>query len=83
MKHMAAGVRSFAPVLTNKLDEFRQVLLTHEIEEEEDDKQEFSNDEGEEDELCDAVENSDMPFHSEDIVLDALSHIGAAPLLTS
>jgi len=84
-KQMAAGISAFAPVLTDELDAFRQVLLTHQIEEEDDDDNECLNDGGDEDEEDEltSTESSDVASRSGDIVLDALSNIGAAKIIAA
>ena len=48
-KQIAAGISAFAPVLTEELHVFRNFLLTHEVEEEEDaDDEESLNGDGDE-----------------------------------
>ena len=58
------------------------MLLTSQLGEEENDDEENFNDEGEEEEESEAVDNSEMVSRSGDVVLDALSDIGAAPLFS-
>ena len=84
MKQMAAGVRSFAPVLTDDLDAFRQVLLARQLgDEEEDEEEEYLNvEEEEDDDVGEAVDDSPVTSPSGDIVLVTLSNIGSAPIFT-
>ena len=89
MKQMAAGISAFAPVLTDELDAFRQVLLTHEIDyqgddDDDDDDDECLNEDGNEDEDVEvtSVESGEVSVVSGNIVLDALANIGVAPTFT-
>lgn len=84
MKQMAAGVRSFASVLTDDLDAFRQVLLARQLgDEEEDEEEEYLNvEEEEDDDVGEAVDDSPVTSPSGDIVLVTLSNIGSAPIFT-
>lgn len=82
MKQIASGIVSFAPVLTDKLDEFCQVLLTHQIEYQESDDEESLSDDGDNDEDAEmpSEESSERDSHFGDIVLDALANIGTGPV---
>lgn len=80
MKQIAAGIVSFAPVLTDELDEFRQVILTHQIEYQKSYDEESVIDDGDDDEDAEmpSEESCEGDSHFGDIVLDALANIGAA-----
>lgn len=80
MKQITAGIVSFAPVLTDELDEFRQVLLTHQMEYQEsyDEKSVIDDGDGDEDAEMPSEESCERDSHFGDIVLDALANIGAA-----
>lgn len=80
MKQITAGIVSFAPVLTDELDEFRQVLLTHQMEYQEsyDEKSVIDDGDGDEDTEMPSEESCERDSHFGDIVLDALANIGAA-----
>lgn len=76
-KQIAAGIVSFTPVLTEELDEFRQVLLTHQIEYQESDDEESFSDDGDND------EDAEMPSE-ESIKMDShLEILFWMPLLIS
>ena len=84
MEQIAAGISAFAPVLTEDLDVFRQFLLSHETETEEDDYEESLNgdDNEEDDELLSRSCDSDLPVGkgSGNTILDALSNLSALPV---
>ncbi len=87
MKQITAGISAFAPVLTDELDEFRQFLLTHDLEEEEDGDEESLNGDGDENEESIELisgEASDMEVGSRsgNSVLDALSNVSSRTTFT-
>ena len=81
MKQIATGISSFAPVLTDELDAFRQMLLTHHIEYQ-DDEEDCLNDDDSNDEDADfpTEDGSEMACLSGDMVLNVFATIGAAPM---
>jgi len=84
IKQIAAGISAFAPVLTEDLDAFRQFLLTHDVEVEEDGDAESLNgkgDENEEDtELISGGYSDLIGKGSANTILYALSNL-SAPLV--
>lgn len=84
MKQIAAGISAFAPVLTEDLDAFRQFLLTHDVEVEEDGDAESLNGEGDENEedteLISSGYSELIGKGSANTILDALSNL-SAPLV--
>ena len=83
MKQIAAGISAFAPVLTEELDAFRQFLLAHDLEEEEDGEEKSLNEDGDENEdniELISGEASDMTVGSGsgNSILDALSNVRAS-----
>jgi len=84
IKQIAAGISAFAPVLTEDLDAFRQFLLTHDVEVEEDGDAESLNDKGDENEedteLISSGYSNLIGKGSANTILDALSNL-SAPLV--
>ena len=79
IKQIAAGISAFAPVLTEDLDAFREFLLTHDIEVEEDGDAESLNGEGDENEedteLISGGYSDLIGKGSANTILDALTNL--------
>lgn len=81
VKQMAAGINAFAPVVTLDLDLFRQVLLTQQLDDaDNDDEDEPSMNEDEDEDLEDDDTESSITGGEEDIFIAALERLGPAPI---
>ena len=87
MKQIVAAINTFAPVLKDELDTFRQLLLTYEANDDDDDDDGddviFTDDDKlEEDsfdmEICESERIDRVGKKSGNVVLDALDHLGVA-----
>lgn len=85
MKQITSGINAFAPVLTDELTPFRQILLTHDVDEDENDDDYNSLGDDEDQEVDDdELQSTDLDISGPqgnkygDIVLDALQNLGAA-----